>query len=66
MTVKELKERLDKFHENCIIVVPNSSYIPGAKGSFEYAVAQNVTQGCNEFDGLVFIDDYVEEYDDEV
>lgn len=66
MTVKELKERLERFPETCIVCIPNPDYDPTKKGSFDYTVALNVTQGCNEFDGLVFIDDYVEDddYDD--
>ena len=66
MTVKELKEQLTKFHDNCIVCVSNPYFDPTKKGSFEYTVALNVTQGCNELDGIVFIDDYVEEDDDEV
>lgn len=63
MTVKELKERLNKFHDNCIVCVPNINFDPCKKGSLDYVVAQNVTRGCNEFDGIVFIDDYIEEDD---
>lgn len=66
MTVKELKERLNKFHDNCIVVVPNPDYDPNKKGSLNYTVALNITQGCNELDGIVFIDDYVEDDDDEM
>ena len=61
MTVKELKERLNQFHDNCIVCVPNPDFDPSKKGSFEFTVALNVTQGCNELDGIVFIDDYVED-----
>ena len=64
MTVKELKERLNQFHDNCIVCIPNEDRyrLPGAK---DYVVALNVAQGCNEFDGLVFIDDYVEDDEDD-
>jgi hypothetical protein len=65
MTVRELKERLNLFHDNCIVCVPNPDYDPTKKGSFSYTVALNVTQGINEFDGLVFIDDYVEDDEDD-
>lgn len=61
MTVRELKERLNCFHDNCIVCIPNRDFDPGKKGSLWYAVAQNVAQGVNEFDGVVFIDDYVED-----
>lgn len=64
MTVKELKERLNKFHDNCIVVIPNINWDPTKKNMPDYVVALNVTQGCNEFDGLVFIDDYVEDDDE--
>lgn len=66
MTVKELKEKLNLFHDNCIVCVPNVDFIPGAKGSLPYSVAQNIAQGVNELDGIVFIDDYVEDDEDEV
>ena len=65
MTVKELKEKLNQFHDNCIVVVPNKTYTPGVKGSFEWTVALNVTRGVNELDGIVFIDDYVEDDEDD-
>lgn len=66
MTVKELREMLNKFHDNCIVVVPNIDYDPNQSGSLQWTVALNVTQGCNELDGIVFIDDYVEDDEDEV
>ena len=64
MTVKELKERLNQFHDNSIVCVPNPNFDPCKKGSFEFTVALNVVQGCNELDGIVFIDDYVEDDED--
>lgn len=57
MTVKELKEKLNKFDDNLIVMVPNldwDSYVP----------VTSVTRGVNEHDGCVFIDDYVEDVDD--
>jgi hypothetical protein len=65
MTVKELKERLNQFHDNCIVCIPNPDFDPNTKGSFQFTVALNVTQGCNELDGVVFIDDYVEDDENE-
>jgi hypothetical protein len=62
MTVKELKERLNQFHDNCIVVVPKIDW--DKKGSLDYAVVENVALGVNEFDNVVFIDDYVEDEDD--
>lgn len=63
MTVKELKERLNQFHDNCIVLVPNQN-LYRLNGAKDYVVALNVTQGVNEFDRLVFIDDYVEDDED--
>lgn len=59
MTVKELKEMLDKFDDNCIVVVPKIDW--DKQGSLDYAVAESVTIGINEFDNVVYIDDYVED-----
>ena len=64
MTVKELKERLNLFPDQCFVCIPNIDWDPCKKGSLNYVIAQNVAQGINEFDGFVFIDDYIE--DDEV
>ena len=58
MTVKELKEKLEKFDDHLIVMIPNEKNFVG------YVVAHNVSQGVNEFDGAVFIDDYVEDDDD--
>lgn len=62
MTVKELKEQLNKFPDNCIVCIPNIDW--DKVGNVNYVVAQNVAQGVNELDGIVFIDDYVEDEDD--
>jgi peptide chain release factor 1 len=64
--IQELKEKLNQFHDSCIVCIPNRDFIPGAKGSLPYSVAQNIAQGVNELDGIVFIDDYVEDDEDEV
>lgn len=52
MTVKELKEALNKFDDRLIVLAGN------AEGYIEVI---NVSQGVNELDGLLFLDDYVEE-----
>ena len=52
MTVKELKDKLNEFDDNLVVLIPNS---------MGYISAKNIAQGVNEFDGCVFIDDYVEE-----
>jgi hypothetical protein len=60
MTVKELKEKLNQFNDNLIVMIPN-------KDCFLYqralpdVPARNVTQGINGFDGCLFIDDYEED-----
>ena len=59
MTVKELKEKLSKFPDNCIVCIPTINC--DAIGNVNYVCAQNVSQGINELDGIVFIDDYVED-----
>ena len=65
MTVKELKEKLNKFDDNLIVMIPNINWSP-LNNEFECVPAKNVVQGINELDGCVFIDDYVEEEDEKV
>lgn len=60
MTVKELKERLNQFPDSCIIMVPNQNFY--REQNPRWAVpAISVTQGVNELDGIVLIDDYLED-----
>jgi hypothetical protein len=63
MTVKELKEKLEQFPENCVVMIPNENlyrdFIPKL-----YVVATNVARCVNELDGCVIIDDYVEDEDE--
>jgi hypothetical protein len=54
MTVKELKERLNDFPDDCIVVLPYHEY------PWMIEVA-NVSRGCNEADNCVFLDDYEDE-----
>ena len=54
MTVKELKEKLTQFPEDCVVLIPSNN-------AFIYTRAENVTMGFNEMDGCVIIDEYVEE-----
>lgn len=58
MTVKELKEKLERFPENCIVMIPDSESPIG------YTSATHIARGSNEADGCVFICDYVEDDDD--
>lgn len=52
MTVKELKEKLEQFPENCVVLIP---------GYGRYIHTTHVSIGFNELDGCVIIGDYVEE-----
>ena len=64
MTVRELKEKLEQFPENCVVLVPNENLYMDRNALF-YVVAKNVARGVNEMDGCVIIDDYVEDEEDE-
>lgn len=55
MTVKQLKEELNKFPDNCIVIISDGN---------DYLPATHVSIGCNELDGCVFIDDYEEDEED--
>ena len=58
MTVKELKEKLEQFPDNCIVLIPNANK---DQNPSIYVVVENVARGVNEMDGCVIIDDYIEE-----
>lgn len=58
MTVKELKEKLEQFPENCVVMIPNQDLYP-----FPYIPATHIAKGVNEEDGFIFICNYVEEED---
>ena len=60
MTVKELKEKLEKFDDYLIVMIPDANWTPD-KSWFPCVCATSVTKGVNEFDGCIFIDDYVED-----
>lgn len=62
MTVKELKEKLNEFDDNLIVMIPNR-YWEDPCQKYDVA-ATHVSRGVNEFDGCVFISDY-EENDEE-
>ena len=61
MTVKELKEKLNEFDDDLIVLIPNRFWEAPCQ-TYE-VVATHVSQGTNEFDGYVFIDDYEEDDD---
>ena len=61
MTVKELKEKLNEFDDNLIVMIPNMDWALNGVGAIP---ATSISRGINEFDSCVFIDDYVEDVDD--
>lgn len=65
MTVKELKEKLEQFPENCVVLIPNE-HLYRDRNPFWYVHAKHVARGVNEMDGCVIIDDYVEDEDEDI
>lgn len=65
MTVKELKEKLEQFPENCVVLIPNADWNPSGFTPSHVPVAC-VTIGCNELDGCVFLDEYEEDEDEDI
>ena len=61
MTVRELKEKLNQFPDNLIVMIPNSD-LHRFPNPIWHVPAEIVARGCNEVDGCVFID--VEEEED--
>lgn len=64
MTVRELKEKLEQFPENCVVLINADEETRGRHNGFPYIVATHVGTGINELDGCVIIDDYVEDEDE--
>lgn len=60
MINKELREKLEQFPDDLIIMIPDASWNPDASW-LPFVTATNVAQGFNEFDGCLFIDDSVED-----
>lgn len=60
MTVKELREKLNKFDDNLIVMIPNRDYHLEFD-AFPDIVATNVSQGVNEADGAIFIECWEED-----
>ena len=65
MTVKELKEKLEQFDDNLIVLIPNAGWHPYSIDPPEIP-ATSVSRGVNEMDGCVIIDDYEEDEDEEL
>ena len=61
MTVRELKEKLEQFPENCVVLINADEETRRCRDGFPYTEATCVGKGFNELDGCVIIDDYVEE-----
>ena len=55
MTVKELKEKLEQFDDNLIVMIPHDNR--GTFIYFPYIAADYIYQGVNETDGCLFIED---------
>lgn len=64
MTVRELKEKLEQFDDNLIVLIPNAGWHPYSITPPEIP-ATSVSRGVNELDGCVIIDDYEEEEDED-
>lgn len=56
--VKELKEKLDQFPDNMIVLV---AYWDPYSLQYDYLPVTNIFRGVNEADRCVFIDAYEEE-----
>lgn len=63
MTVKELKEKLNQFPDDLIVMIPNIDYDWNDTKNYNPMdiPATNVARGVNEADGCVFIDNYEED-----
>lgn len=62
MTVKELKEKLNKFDDNLVVMIPDPNWT--TKKSYHiYMRAKHVAQGINALDRFLFISDYEEDDD---
>ena len=62
MTVKELREKLNQFDDNLIVMIPNAGWHPFSIMQPDIP-ATSVSRGVNEADGCVFIDNYEEDED---
>ena len=60
MTVRELKEKLEQFPENCVVLIPNVGWNPDGHTPSHVPVTP-VAIGSNELDGCVFLDEYEED-----
>lgn len=61
MRVKELKELLSKFDDNLIVFIPNSFDVDKP----DYIELLHASRGINEMDGMLILDDYEEDDEDD-
>ena len=66
MTVKELKEKLEQFPDNCVVLINADEETRRCHNGFPYIEATHVATGLNELDSCVIIDDYVEDEDEQL
>ena len=59
MTVKELREKLSQFDDNLLVVMPDED--PDKWMYFPFKSVNHVSQGVNEWDGILLIDTYEED-----
>jgi hypothetical protein len=57
MTVKELKEQLNKYEDNMLVMIPRSD--AASDTNFPYRSVQFVSRGVNECDMCLFLEDTV-------
>ena len=57
MTVKELKEQLNKFDDNYIVMIPRTD--AGTDKYFPYITVSHMSRGFNEHDMCLFLEDNV-------
>lgn len=57
MTVKELKEKLDKLDDNLTVLIPRTD--AQLDIHFPYITIDKIIQGINEVDGYVFLEDHI-------
>lgn len=57
MTVKELKEKLERFDDNLIVMIPRTDV--NRNETFPYITVNKIIQGVNETDGCIFLEDRI-------
>ena len=58
MTVKELKEKLNQFDDHLIVYIIDEDKLGKI---WPWTTDINLSQGVNEADGCVFLDNYIED-----